>query len=76
MADPAPSPVYSSFLTSHQLEAVGERIPSVILATLAVICRFLSRKLKKAAIGADDYMVVVGLVCTLTLLFVSARELK
>lgn len=64
MADPAPSAVYSNVLTSHQLGAVGKMIPFVVLATLAVICRFLSRKLRKAAIGADDYMVVVGLICT------------
>ena len=36
----------------------------MILATLAVICRFLSRRVKGASIGADDWMIVVGLIFT------------
>lgn len=51
-------------LQGRQQRALGEMIAFVVLATLAVVCRFVSRKLKRAAIGADDYMVIVGLVFT------------
>ena len=64
MADPTPSNLHSFPLQGRQQRALGEMIPFVVLATLAVICRFLSRRLKKTAIGADDLMVIVGLIFT------------
>ena len=33
----------------------------VVLAVIIVLLRFVTRRLKKAAAGADDYMIVVGL---------------
>ena len=51
-------------LQGRQLRALREMIPFVILATLAVICRFLSRRIKRATVGPDDYMIIVGLVFT------------
>ena len=55
----------NSQLQSRQIAALGLMIPFVLLAILAVICRFLSRRLKRAAIGADDYVIIVGLILTL-----------
>ena len=49
-------------LSGRQRQSLGEMIPFVVLATLAVVCRFLSRKVKRAPIGADDHMIVVGLL--------------
>ena len=34
----------------------------LVAAFVAVFLRFLSRKLSKAPLGADDWMIVVGLV--------------
>ena len=34
----------------------------IVLATVAVILRLVSRRVKKIAFAADDYMVVVALV--------------
>ena len=36
------------------------------LATLAVICRFVSRKIKRVRLAADDYMIIVALVSQLS----------
>lgn len=52
-------------LQSRQVAALGVMIAFVLLAILAVICRFISRRLKRAAIGADDYAIIAGLVLTL-----------
>lgn len=64
MGDPNLSAVDSNALGTRQQSALWEMISFVILASLAVICRFVSRKLKRAEIGADDYMIVVGLMFT------------
>ena len=37
-----------------------------VLATLAVAGRLCSRRVKRVAYGADDYMIVVALVCIST----------
>ena len=50
---------------SRQKAALAEMIVFVILALIAVILRFASRRLKRAGDGADDYMIVVGLFFTL-----------
>ena len=39
-----------------------ETIPFIILATLAVVARGFSRRYRKAAFGADDYMALLALV--------------
>ena len=65
MKDPASTAMVNSQLQSRQIAALGLMIPFVLLAILAVICRFLSRRLKRAAIGADDYVIIVGLILTL-----------
>ena len=49
---------------NRQGDSLGQMIPFVVLATLAVLCRFLARKVKKTSIGADDYMIVIGLILT------------
>lgn len=41
----------------------------VVLATIAVLLRFASRKVAKAPYKSDDYMTVFGLVSYLSLLF-------
>lgn len=51
-------------LDGRQHSALAQMIPLVILATLAVIGRFSSRRLMRAQIGADDYTIIVGLVLT------------
>ena len=51
-------------MDSRQWVAMREMIPFIVLATLAVLCRFLARRVKNASIGADDYMIVVGLILT------------
>ena len=40
-------------------------IPFVIIAVIAVISRFVSRKIQATRYEFDDYMIVVGLVFTL-----------
>ena len=47
---------------NRQHEMLRDMIPFVILANLAVVGRFVSRRLRRASIGADDYMIVLGLV--------------
>lgn len=47
---------------NRQPEMLRDMIPFVILANLAVIGRFTSRRMTRAAIGADDYMILLGLV--------------
>ena len=40
-------------------------IPFAIIAVIAVTCRFVSRKIQSSRYEFDDYMIVVGLICTL-----------
>ena len=47
---------------TRQPEMLRLQIPFVILASLAVPLRFLSRRFRKAPLGADDWMIVVSLV--------------
>ena len=51
----------SSHLDGRQQRALAQMVPFIILATLAVFCRFFARRLARAQIGADDYTIVVGL---------------
>ena len=47
---------------SAQPRMLRETIPFIVLATLAVIGRFISTKFRKASFGPDDYMITVALV--------------
>ena len=47
---------------SRQPEMLKEMIPFVSLACITVILRLSARKYFTIALGADDYMIVVGLV--------------
>ena len=47
---------------SRQPEAVGSIIVMLVLATLAVVLRLLSRKISAARFGIDDYLIVLALV--------------
>ena len=40
-----------------------------ILATIAVVLRLLARRLQKSTIGADDYLILLALVRSLSLTF-------
>ena len=51
-------------LQNRQNESLAQMIPFIVIATLAVVCRFLSRKVKRTPIGADDHMIVIGLFLT------------
>lgn len=46
----------------RQPEILKATIPFVILTFVAVILRFWSRRLKRAAVAADDYMILAALV--------------
>jgi hypothetical protein len=35
----------------------------IVLATLAVIGRFCARRIKSVALGADDWLIFLSLVC-------------
>ena len=63
----APSPAEIQYQLEHVHEdrssdIVISHIVCMTLATVAVILRFTSRRLCKAAILADDYMILVALV--------------
>ena len=47
---------------NRQPEILRASIPFVVLTFVAVILRFWSRRIKRAAVAADDYMVLIGLV--------------
>ncbi len=47
---------------SRQPEILKKTIPFMVLATLAVIGRYFSRKFRKASFGADDYFSMASLV--------------
>ena len=51
--DPSLSNVDPS--ANRQPEILRVTLPCFVIAVLAVICRFWSRRLKKAAVAADDY---------------------
>ncbi|KAL8824775.1 MAG: hypothetical protein Q9191_004828 [Dirinaria sp. TL-2023a] len=50
---------------SQQQATLGATIPFAILAVIAVICRFVARRIQKLRFEFDDYAILVGLVCTL-----------
>lgn len=52
---------------SRQPEMLREMIPFVVLACVVVAMRFSVRKWFRIPYGADDYMIVAGLVSTLSL---------
>ena len=49
---------------NHQGDLLKQTIPLVVLATLAVVGRLISRRLCKTTYGADDYTIVLALVCS------------
>lgn len=65
MAEPSPSEIQYQLAHIHEDRSgdiVYSHIVCMTLATVAVILRFASRRLCKAAILADDYMIIVALV--------------
>lgn len=51
---------------SRQPEILKKTIPFMVLATLAVIARYFSRRFRKASLGADDYFSMASLVSDFT----------
>ena len=47
---------------SRQPQMLRETIPFIILATLTVVGRFLSRRCRQAPLGADDLAILLALV--------------
>ena len=62
MATLPPSLLDVNPTADRQPEILKATIPFIILTFFAVILRFWSRRLKNAAVAADDYMIVAGLV--------------
>ena len=65
MAAPSPAEIQYQLEHIHEdrsSDIVISHIVCMTLATVAVILRFTSRRLCKAAILADDYMILVALV--------------
>ena len=50
---------------NHQGSTLKATIPFAIIAVIAVVCRFVSRRLQASRYEFDDYMIVVALICTL-----------
>ena len=50
---------------NQQGTTLGATIPFIIIAVIAVICRFVSRTIQSSRYDFDDYIIVVGLICTL-----------
>lgn len=46
---------------TRQPAMLRETIPFIALASLSVLGRFASRRIRKASFGADDYMIIVAL---------------
>lgn len=47
-----------------QPQMLRQTIPFIVLATLAVLGRYCSRKLRQAALGLDDLVILFALVST------------
>ena len=65
MAAPSPAQIqyqYEHINEDRSSDIVVSHIVCLTLATVAVILRFTSRKVCKAAILADDYMIIAALV--------------
>jgi len=65
MAAPTPSEVQYQLEHIHQdrsRDIVVSHVICITLATVALVLRFASRRLCKAAILADDYMIIIALV--------------
>lgn len=58
---------------SRQPGLLRDTIPFIVLATLAVIGRFFSTRLRPASFGADDYVCFLALVRVLPLVYQSSR---
>lgn len=67
----APSDV--NLEASQQGVTLKATIPFAIIAVIAVICRFVSRKIQVTRYEFDDYMIVVGLVFTLGCFTISMK---
>ncbi len=50
---------------SRQGELLSETVPFIVLATLAVIARYFSIRLRPASLGAEDYVCFLALVKSL-----------
>ena len=50
---------------SRQGELLSETIPFIVIATLAVIARYFSVRLRPASLGAEDYVCCLALVRSL-----------
>ena len=55
------------FAENHGPHIITGCLIVAILATIAVILRFLARRLQKSKIGADDYLILLALVRSLSL---------
>ena len=65
MAAPSPSEIQYQLDHIHEdrsSDIVVSHVICLTIATVAVILRFASRRLCKAAILADDYMIIAALV--------------
>ena len=50
---------------SQQSTTLAATIPFAIIAVIAVVCRFVSRKIQSSRYEFDDHIIVVSLICTL-----------
>ena len=65
MASPSPSEIQYQLThihEDHSSDIVVSHIICITLATVAVALRFVSRRVCRAAILSDDYMIIAALV--------------
>lgn len=56
----------SSVPANYEKEARGITVMLIVLTTVGIISRMLSRSLQRANISVDDYLVVLSYVCKAT----------
>ena len=58
----SPVPPGTDLSANRGPEVIRTVVPVAVLATIAVVCRLYSRKLKKLQFAAHDYLIIGGLV--------------
>ena len=61
----APTSSHADLQANRQGVALRATIPFIVLAHIAVVCRFVSRKVQSSRYEFDDYIIVAALIAAM-----------
>lgn len=59
---------------SERAQTLGAIIPFALLSVIAVVLRLLAKSMIRLRFGPDDYLIIVGLICSLGCFSLSASS--